>query len=189
MSVDDPAAPAALLPHLASLLTEVPLAEPVAVGVSWPHPGHDVELAFRHLDCTDVVCALGGFVAPASWAAFGVVAPGLAHDLGAPDEPPVPVVACALVDRDGRVVSEVRDVLGEPCAGGASQGRVVDVCRRALGLPTDPPPFGTAVWHALQWVDRVLTAVLDADLGDVPSWDALDALDLASGAHPDDAGA
>lgn len=185
MPVDDPAAPGALLPHLASLLTEVPLAGPVAVGLS--RPGHeDVELAFRHLDCADVVCALGGYVAPASWVAFGVVAPGTAHLLDRPAEDAVRVVACALVGRDGTVVSEVRDERGTPRAAGASQGRVVDACRRVLGLPTDPPPFGTAVWHALSWVDRVLGAVLDADLGEVPSWDALDALDVAPPAHPDD---
>ena len=207
MPVDDPAALTALLPHLASLLAEVPLDAPVAVGVSRPAPG-DIELAFRHLDCTDVVCALGGFLAPAAWVAFGVIAPGHAAPVAPPtdrraghadhrdpdDRDPVggvPVVACALVARDGGTVSEVRAVgdheLPHPigthpeAAGGPPQGRVIDTCRRVLGLPTDPPPFGPEVWRALAWTDRVLLAVLDADLGQPPAWPVLAALDLPVG--------
>lgn len=186
MPVDESRSLAQLLPHLASLLAEVPLGAPVAVGVALPAScdfaaemgAPPVEFFFRHLDCTDVVCALGGFVAPAAWDAFGVVAPGLCMMLDPPAHPPAddPVTVCALLGRSGLVVSEVRTVNGEVVSRGAATGRAVDACRRVLGLATAPPLLGPHVWRTLRWIDRVLAAVLDADLGRPPSWPALSAL-------------
>ena len=196
MPVDDPSHLSDLLPHLAALLAEVPVLSPVAVGIrATPGParpptsshavidlaaahteGH-VELLFRHLDCTDIVCALCGFVAPAEWHAFGVVTPGRGVRLDTPVHDHGEVTACALVDRAGRVVSEVRAADGSVVCSGPTVGRVVDACRRALGLATAPSVCGPEVWFVLRWIDRVLATVLDADLGTPPSWAALDALD------------
>lgn len=44
---------------------------------------------------------------------------------------------------------------------GCPMGRVDDACRRALGLPTAPPPATTADLWALTWLDRVVRAVAD----------------------------
>ncbi len=188
MPVDDSRSLAQLLPHLASLLADVPLDAPVAVGVvlppecdfAWASTTPAVEFFFRHLDCTDVVCALGGFVAPADWHAFGVVAPGrrmlLDHPPSALDDD---VTVCALLDRSGLVASEVHAADGEVISQGISSGRAIDACRRVLGLGTAPPQLGPHVWRTLRWVDRVLAAVLDADLGDPPSWPALAALRMS----------
>lgn len=183
MPVDEPRSLTQLLPHLASLLAEVPLDAPVAVGVALP-ADYDfgsavsspaVEFFFRHLDCTDVVCALGGFVAPAGWDAFGVVAPGrrLMLDSLDPELVDDSVTVCALLARSGMVASEVRTSGGEVVSRGATTGRVVDACRRVLGLDTAPAPLGPHVWVTLRWIDRVIAVVLDADLGRPPTWPEL----------------
>jgi hypothetical protein len=198
MAVHDPSSPRDLLAVLAALLTEVPLDGPVAVGLRVLPPGHghraqgsvaladrELELHFRHLDCTDAVCALCGFVAPADWQAFGVVAP--AHSYPVDDDGGVgpgaraEVVVCALVDRAGRVVSEVRTDTGEVLASGPTEGRVVDACRRALGLPTAAPLSPPHVWATVLWVDAALAATLSADLGAAPTWSQLAALDTCGG--------
>jgi len=194
MPVDESRVLAQLLPHLASLLSEVPLGAPVAIGVALPAAcdyaaemgAPPVEFFFRHLDCIDVVCALGGFVAPAGWDAFGIVAPGHRMMLDPPADDPGndpaddladdAVTVCALLGRGGLVVSEVRTVDGTVVSSGATTGRAVDACRRVLGLATAPPLLGPHVWRTLRWIDRVLATVLDADLGRPPSWPALSAL-------------
>ena len=195
MFVDDPAHLATLLPHLASLLVEVPLESPVAVGIRVAHEPMprssavvidlmttgealpQVEFLFRHLDCTDIVCALCGFVAPREWDVFGVITPGRSVRLDEPYGYRREVTACALVDRAGRVVSEVRAADGTVVCSGPTVGRVVDACRRVLGLATAPALCGPEVWFGLRWIDRVLAAVLDADLGAPPPWAVLDTLD------------
>ncbi len=199
MSVDDPAHYpahlATLLPHLASLLVEVPLESPVAVGIRVARepaprssgvvidlttPGESlpqVEFLFRHLDCADIVCALCGFVAPPEWDVFGVITPGRSMRLDEPYDDRRDVTACALVDRAGRVVSEVRAADGTVVCSGPTVGRVADACRRVLGLATAPALCGPEIWFGLRWIDRVLAAVLDADLGAPPPWAALDSLD------------
>jgi hypothetical protein len=199
MSVHHPSPPRDLLPVLAALLTDVPLDGPVAVGLRLLPPGdgagtkgsvpladRELELHFRHLDCADAVCALCGFVAPVEWHAFGVVAPGHSYpvddDGGLAAGGHAEVIACALVDRAGRVVSEVRTGSGEVLVSGPTEGRVVDACRRALGLPTAPPLSPPHVWATALWVDAALAATLGADLGTTPAWPELAALD--TGAAP-----
>jgi hypothetical protein len=177
-----------LLPMLASLLTDVPIESPVAVGVRLlPDRGvgrtvaDEIELHFRHLDCTDAVCALGGFVAPAAWQAFGIVAPGRSVPLDADgeplDDPGTQVVAGTFVGRSGEVASQVRTATGAVLADGPADGRVLDVCRRVLGLPTAAAAGSPQVWATVVWVDAVLAASLLADLGEPPRWPALAALD------------
>jgi len=40
----------------------------------------------------------------------------------------------------------------------AAVGRLPDLCRRALGLPTPPPAVGTGVYLSRRWLDAVLAA-------------------------------
>ena len=42
---------------------------------------------------------------------------------------------------------------------GAAEGDVADCLRRAIGLPTPPPPCGPVAWWAIDWLDAVLEAV------------------------------
>jgi hypothetical protein len=135
----------------------------------------ELELAVKPLDCPDVVCALAGLAAPAAWDAFGVVAPAHAHLLDR-EEPPIRVVIAVLASRDGITSHRLRGTTSEcPTTGG--EGRMLDACRRVLGLPTPPAEHATDLWSALDWVDRALAAVLHADLGEPPSWATLRRLD------------
>lgn len=68
-----------------------------------------------------------------------------------------------LIDREGRVVSRTTladgTILEEPPA----CGRVIDILRRCLGLPTEAPEIGPEALLAAVWVARILeTGVGDA---------------------------
>lgn len=54
----------------------------------------------------------------------------------------------------------------------------VDTARRALGLPTPPPGHTVGAYFDAEWLHRILTATLDAPLGDPPHWSRL------AGLHP-----
>jgi len=73
------------------------------------------------------------------------------------DADPRPIRLTHVVDRQGGSASVMRHAGEEPALGGPEgQGRLVDVCRRALGLTTAPPPEeSTGLW-ALLWLDGLL---------------------------------
>jgi hypothetical protein len=110
---------------------------------------------------------LVGFRAPAAWVGLGVICFGWASpvaddDLDAarhtitgrrPSQHPERrrVRVTTLVDRDGeeRATATLEDgtVVDEP-----GTGTVTDALRRALGVPTAPPPVGTAELFAAVWL-------------------------------------
>ncbi len=108
----------------------------------------------------DLVAALVGFVAPPTWEAMAVVVQGRSWRLDDGTADPRPVRLTHVVDRGGSVASVLRH-LGEaaqpPDDGG--EGRLVDVCRRALDLPTPDPPEDTVELWALLWLDNLLARV------------------------------
>lgn len=130
-----------------------------------------------------------GFTAPPSWQAIGLRCRGRGIDL---DEPPDgappdvrpgaaearPVTVTILIDRSGRgdglmrAGSDVRHLAGLP------EGAVGDACRRALGLPTAPPPASTAVLWLHVWIDRIVEALACAPRPGGITWD------VAAGLHP-----
>jgi hypothetical protein len=178
MTVHDAHDPArdrvALLRQVIELLAQTGPSQPTAVGISLG--GGDVEFAVKPLEHADVVRAVAGFRAPDAWHAFAVVAPGTARHLDG--GPPRAVVVGALAARDGFTTSAlvgVDDV--DASARDDGDGRVLDACRRVLGLPTPPPTIGPQWWAAVHWVERVLRAVLDAELGRAPTWPSLRRLD------------
>jgi hypothetical protein len=66
------------------------------------------------------------------------------------------------------------------------EGVVADACRRALGLPTAPPPGSTRELWALLWLDRVVDAAAGGGPGARPTtWPALARLHPAAGPHGD----
>ncbi len=173
--------PADALETLARLIEETAHAEgwhrpPRLVRVAETGPdGRRLEIASRALDERDghPVEALLGFDAPAHWRALGVVAEGAAHPLGEPvgngaqagphrpdDRRRVRVVH--LVARDGDSATALRTQGGAPELGNASGagatpcGRIDDVLRRTLGLPSVAPREPTVVLWALVWLDRLL---------------------------------
>ncbi len=108
-------------------------------------------------DPADLVASLVGFDAPASWEAMAVVVQGRSWLLDGGEADPRPIRLTHVVDREGGSASVMRHAGEEPTLGGPEgQGRLVDVCRRALGLPTAPPPeVSTGLW-ALLWLDGLL---------------------------------
>lgn len=112
------------------------------------------DLGFKDLpDDVHPVSELWGFRAPPSWRAIGVVTYGWAGPMG--DVRPSlhqdrrRVRLTVIIDRDGREAATASlddgTVIDEP-----GEGRLGDVLRCALGVPTGPPPpvehLATVLW-------------------------------------------
>ena len=143
----------AALPRLAAALDEAAENEgwgrPPRSYASWPgRPSpltEGFDLGVRPLDSEmSVVEALCGFTAPTEWLAIGVVTEGNARHLDDPGFEQRRVRCVHLVDRSGASGSTLR-LHGEAATVLSSLddhdpgGRVDDVCRLALGLPTAAP--------------------------------------------------
>jgi hypothetical protein len=161
--------------HLVTTLVESPPSGPHAFAVR-DLDADECDLAIRPLDGDDPVASLVGFHVPSDWHGFGVVAGGRARHLDR-SGPSQPVTIAVVAERGGTTVDALRTVQGVTTSANQGEGRVPDACRRVLGLPTAPPAIEPEVVLVLDWVDRVLGAVLDADLGDAPAWAELAALD------------
>ena len=149
-----------------SLPTDQPHA-PVAIGLRRPRPD-EIELAVRTLPGDDPVLALAGFMAPADWSAFGVVAEGQAWPVGPPGTAgPSPrsrsdrVRFGLMGSRSGRWAAAVRSQ-GDfaPVAVADPIGRIPDACRRVLGLPTAAPEHTVGQLLATLWLDGLLSDAL-----------------------------
>lgn len=119
------------------------------------------ELACYPIDAGHPLDLLVGFVAPPRWSALGVSTCGWARradDRGRVDRAGQAnrVRVTVLLDRSGeaagllRVGGEVVELPGVP------DGLVADACRRALRLPTPPPPGATVGLWARCWLDRIV---------------------------------
>jgi hypothetical protein len=85
-----------------------------------------------------------------------------------------------LAMRDGTTANAmVGDDGGEPFGDPSGDGRVLDACRRVLGLPTAPPSHAVAGWTVVHWLDSTVAAVLAADLGQPVDWRQVRSLDRA----------
>jgi hypothetical protein len=105
--------------------------------------------------------ALLGLVAPDDWWALGVAATARARHIDRPEQPGTAVLVLLLVDRAGQTVSRVPRLDGggtyenlEVTAG--PEGVLLDLCRRAFGLPTAPPEQPPMTWWAQLWLDALL---------------------------------
>lgn len=123
---------------------------------------------------------LAGFVAPPHWQAVGVSCAGRAHQL---DTEPDAVTITILIDRSGaaagvlRRADEVTELPGRP------EGVVADACRRALALPTGPPPASTLDLWTAAWLDRVVELAGRSDgRARLRTWSAVAGLHAAVGA-------
>ena len=145
---------------------------------AWPaQPITDgFDLGVRPIDDgMSVVEALAGFDAPDEWLALGVVTEGNARHLVDRTAERQRVRCVHIVDRSGASASTLRlqgsDVT--VLSGHEPEGRIDDVCRRALGLATAPPRCSSIELWALVWLDRVLSAVGVAEPGSRPRWRAV----------------
>lgn len=159
--------PAALAPdeldHLVDHLLgrHLPHAAPIPVpALVRARPTPDgVDLALRPLpEGVHPVDLLLGHVVPRRWAAAGLVAPAAARPVDGAEGPHL--VVAVLVGRDGTVAHRGCDHTGADVlpADAPPTGRLVDLLRRALGLPTAPPGVAPgALWEAV-WLDAVVAA-------------------------------
>ena len=149
-SVPSPSPPGAPALH--------PLAEALADG---PDGGWLVRVigqavALAPLDDVHPVDRLTGSVAPPEWQVVGTVVHGSAlHLEGRGGRRRVRLVY--LLDRSGTSASVIRGLAADsaPPASSPPCGRLVDVCHRVLGLPTDPPVGSPQEWWSAVWLDRV----------------------------------
>ena len=131
-------------------------------------PAHE-SFMWTPLDGAHPLELLLGFRAPLHWRALGVSCPGRSHALdddggrarlaGEGD----PVTVTLLVDRRGASASVVRSGPTVTPMPGRTDGAVADACRRALDLPTAPPPPSTIGLWTLAWLDRVVDTASRAD--------------------------
>jgi hypothetical protein len=145
------------------------------------------------LDGAHPLDLLLGFVAPPHWRAVGVSCAGHAHRLGADGvSRPVAVAATErddavtvtlLIDRSGaaagvlRRAGEVTELPGRP------EGVVADACRRALALPTGPPPASTIELWTAAWLDRVVDLAGRSDgRSRLRTWSGVAGMHAAAGA-------
>jgi hypothetical protein len=149
-----------------------------------PTAGRDC-LGWLSLDHQHPVGALAGFVAPARWRALGVCVPGRAHAGGWSDD----VAVTLLVDRAGASASLLRRAGRVEVLPGRPEGALADACRRALGLPTAPPPTTTLGLWTLAWLDRVVATASAREPGrPALTWAAVADLHPASAGPTDPPG-
>jgi hypothetical protein len=134
-----------------------------------PGPGERPDtLSLTTLDGPDPIGQLLGLTALDEWWAVGVVADSTARPLdGGPRRWPVTFVH--LVARDGTGVDLLDEGEGLRHVDGPDleprTGRVADLCRRMLGLPTAPPPCGLGPYLVDAWLGLLLlTASVDPSL-------------------------
>lgn len=98
---------------------------------------------------------LAGFTAPTDWVMLGMRVTGTAHHLD-DERGSQRSVTTYVMNRTGDECSLLR------CAGvvthlpGRAAGTLPDLCRRVLGLPTDPAPPSTAALWTVVWLDRIV---------------------------------
>jgi hypothetical protein len=139
-----------------------------------------VELGVLDLDGGHPLDALLGLVAPPDWMALGVAASGRALDL-AGDRRAERVHITLLLTRSGASASVLRRGEQVSYPAGPTEGVVADASRRALGLPTAPPPGSTAELWTRWWLDSLVRAALERPAAaPPPSWDEAVALHPAS---------
>lgn len=134
------------------------------------HPGHllihvvedddDLMLGARALPTgTHPFSELAGFTAPPDWAVMGVRVRGIAHRLDDdPDHRRAPQPSCTtyLAHRCGEESSVLRNGDTVTNLSGRAAGTLPDLCRRVLGLPTDPPPPSTTALWTVAWLDHLV---------------------------------
>lgn len=116
-----------------------------------------------------------GWVAPPECQAIGMVATGRVRCLDESAEPPAGVasarsggarMAC-VVGRDGRTGWHMALPDGSVLAEVPEDGRMLDILRRCLELPTAPPPAGTGRLSCSSWLGAIRRA---ARPGQLLSW-------------------
>lgn len=128
------------------------------------------ELGIRPLEGVHPTELLVGFRAPEHWHALGVATGGWAYHVSeraSASRTRTRVHVVSVLSRTGEFAHRTR-VEGDPLLDAllddpAEQpgGEQVDLLRRALSLPTDPPPCGAEVYWTIEWLSELLGTPTD----------------------------
>jgi hypothetical protein len=144
---------------IARLVDEGTVDDPHHVLVHVIDEGDDVLLGLKPLDPgTHPFEELAGFTAPEEWSMFGLRVQGTARHLDGSGPPPERTSTTFLVSRDGEERSILRAAGRPEQLAGPARGTIPDLCRRVLGLGTEPAPPTSAPLWTVAWLDRVIEA-------------------------------
>lgn len=125
--------------------------------------GDGFDLGVKPLDGAHPTEHLLGLTAPDDWYAVGIATHGHAYhvaDRGDPDRRRHRVHVVTLLSRSGehahRTHADDPD-LAAALSGEAPVGEQVDLLRRVLQLPTDPPPCEASAYWSTAWLARLVT--------------------------------
>lgn len=161
----DPLATDASLHLLADHLVEALAAgdiEPCLLHVATPD-GDGFDLGVAPLDGRHPTDALLGQSAPDHWHAVGIATHGWAYHVterGNPERRRHRVHIVTLLSRSGEHAHRTRadddEVSG--MLDGELSGEQVDLLRRVLGLPTDPPPCDSSTYWSIEWLSTLIAS-------------------------------
>lgn len=149
-----------LADHLTDALAEGDI-EPCLLHVAAPdQDGFDLGIA--PLDGRHPTDVLLGQTAPPEWHAAGIATHGWAYhvaDRGDPRRRRHRVHVVTLLSRSGEHAHRTR--ADDPEVDGLLDGELptgeqVDLLRRVLGLPTDPPPCDASTYWSIEWLSALL---------------------------------
>src|SRR5829696_191758 len=140
--------------------------DPTGGGRSAGHrlpPGHDRlpgDVGWMPLGDAHPLEAVLGMVVPPEWQALGLVCCGQA--LSEPTDPAgdLPVRVTTLLTRGGKATTVLREPGGARHITEVPGGALGDALRRALELPTAPPPASSAGLWVAWWLDRIVEAAM-----------------------------
>lgn len=137
--------------------------EPCLLHVATPD-SDGFDLGVAPLEGRHPTDALLGQTAPQDWHAVGIATHGWAYHVaerGNPDRRRHRVHVVTLLSRSGEHAhrthaddADLRDLL----AAELPSGEQVDLLRRVLGLPTDPPPCDSSAYWSIEWLTTLLRA-------------------------------
>lgn len=145
--------------------------------------GGNIAVGMRPLpDGDHPVETLLGFTAPSSWTALGLHCsgqayrfdPGSSYTFGRSEAGEATAVRFTmLLGRDGQGAGIMRDGSGVTPLPFPPEGMLGDTLRRALGLPTAPPPLSTVELWLRVWLDRLIDAVAVLGSDAYRHWDSV----------------
>jgi len=146
-----------LADHLAQALAAGDL-DPCLLHVGGPE-ADGFDLGVLPLEGRHPTELLLGTIAPPDWHAVGMATSGWAYhasDRGDPGRRRRRVHVVTLVSRTGehahRTLADDPALAQQLSGAGLPEGEQVDLLRRALGLPTGPPPVDASAYWTIQWL-------------------------------------
>lgn len=127
-----------------------------------------------------------GIDAPAQWAGLAVAFAATRTDYSVRPPRSDPILLGYATDRAGRSTTLMMEPSGQllPAPTSDPVGHVPDVCRRALGLSTEPEPTSPAVIAITSWILDVIEHTIDSPPSDI-EWSDIVALHPLADLVPD----